>query len=103
MAAPIYNSSAYALPMAYALILVSLWNVDLGLAGPSLSLASADNTPVAVNFSPVKALHNSAPVASNSFPFVDRAASRAEAENTELRRLATVALVVYATGDGIKR
>jgi hypothetical protein len=99
------RSSAYPLSLclAFALITLSLWIVDTGLVEQQ-SVPSGDV--------PVTSL---APPQDDSRSDRQRAASledlafgswgtiHVESENEEVRRKATVALMVYATGNGIRR
>ena len=48
------NSSAYALFLAYALIVLSLWKVDIGLTGRTGLTVSSGNNVVATRFAPLK-------------------------------------------------
>jgi hypothetical protein len=108
MAAPAPDpsgSSAYrfSLFLAFALIVLSLWRVDTGL----VEQQSAPSGDVAVT--------SLAPPQDDSRSDRPRAASvedlafgswgtiQIESENEEARRKATVALMVYATGNGIRR
>ena len=105
MAAPVApsGSSAYLLFLAYALIVFSLWRVDTNLVEQQSAPSGGNN-----------ALTSSAPPQEDSRSHL-RAASVEDltfgswgtipvrAENEEVRRKATVALMVYATGNGIRR
>jgi hypothetical protein len=48
------NSSAYALFLAYALIILALWKVDIGLIGRTGLTVSSGNNVVATRFAPIK-------------------------------------------------
>ena len=99
------RSSAYPLSLflAFALITLSLWRVDTGLV---------EQQSVPSGEAPVTSL---APPQDDSRSDRQRATSiedlafgswgtvQIESENEEVRRKATVALMVYATGNGIRR
>ena len=99
------GSSAYPLSLylAFALIMLSLWRVDTGLVEQQ-SVPSGDFRATSL-----------APPQDDSRSDRQRAASledlafgswgtiQVESENEEVRRKATVALMVYATGNGIRR
>ena len=89
-------TSAYAVLVAYALILLSLWQVDLGLARSTSSRATAAPTSLTV-------LGDSSLQLLNNSPFNDDEVARARVEKTEARRLATLALIAYVYRDGLKR
>lgn len=104
------NSSAYALFLAYALIVLSLWKVDIGLIGRTGLTVSSGNNVVATRFTPIKPpdesrIHYRLLVSmleqSGVTPSVVGIGT--DAQNKEDRRLAALALMVYATGDGIRR
>ena len=97
------GTTVYALILALALIGLSLWSVDTGLVEQQSAPSSGD---IAVT--------SLAPPQDNSRS--DRRAGSLEdlafgswgtipidSENEEVRRKATVALMVYATGNGIRR
>jgi hypothetical protein len=105
------NSSAYALLLAYALVVLSLWKVDTGLIGRPGSTAGGGNNTVATRFAPSRTADDdsrsevyhllaSMLEASDATP---SAAIGADAQNEELRRLAALTLMVYVAGDGIRR
>jgi hypothetical protein len=103
------NSSAYALFLAYALIVLSLWKVDIGLIGRTGLTVSSGNNVVATRFTPTKPpdesrIHYRLLVAmleqSGVTPSIGIGP---DAQNKEHRRLAALALMVYVTGDGIRR
>jgi hypothetical protein len=103
------NSSAYALFLAYALIVLSLWKVDIGLIGRTGLTVSSGNNVVATRSAPIKPpdesrIHYRLLVSmleqSGVTPSVGIAT---DAQNEEDRRLAALGLMVYATGDGIRR
>ena len=111
MAAPnSSNSSAYALVLAYILVILSLWEVDTGLVGRPGFSAGGGNNAGATRFAPtptaddsrseVYRLLSSVLEQSDATP---SAAVLADPQNEELRRLAALALMVYVAGDGIRR
>ena len=100
MAAPVTGhsqGSLYAVVMAYVLVLLALWKVDLGLATPSSWYSLGGNIPAAISlttaplYTPATVLPKSLRVAG---PIADA---------TETRRVATVALMLYASQDGLKK
>jgi hypothetical protein len=103
------TSSAYALVLAYALVVLSLWKVDLGLVGQPGFTAWGGNNAVATRFAPTRTPDDSGSevyrllasvLQSDATP---SAAVGADPQNEELRRLAALALMVYVAGDGIRR
>jgi hypothetical protein len=111
MAAPnSSNNSAYALVLAYALVVLSLWKVDLGLVGQPGFTAWGGNNAVATRFAPTRTADDSRSevyhlLASMLEPSdaTPSAAVGADPQNEELRRLAALTLMVYVAGDGIRR
>jgi hypothetical protein len=107
MAAPVPDpsgSSAYALSLslAFALITLSLWRVDTGLveqqAAPSGDIAVTSLAPPQENPPSHRGADSLEDLAFGSWGGIP-----IESENEEVRRKATVALMVYATGNGIRR
>ena len=99
MVAPVTGtsqSSMYAIAMTYVLILLALWEVDLGLAVPSSWHVSGGNIPAAVNL-PSEPLHTPETLLQKL------RVTEANADETDTRRIATVALMLYAGQDGIKK
>jgi hypothetical protein len=100
MVAPVTGrsqSSVYAVIIAYALILLALWKVDLGLTTPSSWKSLGLSIPVAVSLPP-------APLDNPTSLLLNRLLlAGPNADATETRRVATVALMLYASGDGVKR
>jgi hypothetical protein len=108
MAAPVPDSSgssAYPLSLflAFALIMLSLWRVES-------HLVEQQSTPShGVTLASIEPRHDaSLSDRRGSASFEDRAFGSwgtipMHSENGEVRRKATVALMVYATGNGIKR
>ena len=83
-----FKPSAYAVVLAYALILLSLWQVDLGL------LRSSSSSPPSSASAPPNVVESS-----TLEPLIDQIAIE-RVEEAHGRRLATVALIVFAAGDG---
>jgi hypothetical protein len=114
MATPIIrssNSSAYALILAYALIVLSLWKVDMGLVGRPGFIAWGGDNAVARRFAPIQTADESR---SQVYRLLASTLERSdttsagvgvgtEPQNEERRRLAALALMVYGSGDGIRR
>ena len=82
-----FKPSAYAVVLAYALILLSLWQVDLGLP------RSSSSSPPSAASAPPNVLESS-----TLEPLIDQIAKE-RLEKAQGRRVATVALMVYAAGD----
>ena len=108
MAAPVPDpsgSSAYPLSLffALALIVLSLWRVDTGLVEQQ-SATSDGNIPV-TSLAPAQDDSRSHQQAASleDLAFGSWGTIPIESENEEVRRKATVALMVYATGNGIRR
>ena len=108
MAAPVPDASgisAYPLILflAYALILLSLWRVDAGLVEQQSATSGGD-----IAVTSVAPARDDSPPHRRVASLVDLAFGswgtiRIESENEEVRRKATVALMVYATGNGVRR
>ena len=95
MATAIRRSSSgatYALLIAYALIVLSLWQLDLGLLG-SFSSASAD-APALRNV-----MKDSTPQLLNNSQETNDVA-RKRVQRGDARRVATLTLIVYASRTG---
>ncbi len=109
MAAPVlgpFSSSAASLLLALALVALSLWRVDRGFMEHQVSARSGGDNAVTslVPFDPQPDWRSHLHAASvEDLVFGSWGGIRVPAENKEARRKATVALVVYATGDGIRR
>ena len=104
------DNSAYPLFLAYALVVVSLWKVDMGIVGQPFLTQSGGNNIGATSLAASKVDHSSRPQlhrlrapSDEHFAVDPSARARTEADNEEVRLIATLALMVYATGDGIKR
>lgn len=102
------GSSAIALVLAYALVVLSLWKVDTGLAGRRLT-AFGGNDAVATSLVPPIAPAESSSelyrllVATNEQSGVSSAGDGREAQNVEVRRLTALSLMVYVTADVVKK
>ena len=102
MAAPVgapSGSSAYLLFLAYALILFALWRVDARLVEQQ-SAPSGGNNAVTTSAPPRSHLRAAS---LEDLAFGSWGTIPVRAENEEVRRKATLALMVYATGNGIRR
>jgi hypothetical protein len=104
------NSSAYALILAYILIVLSLWKLDTGLIGRPGFTAWGGNNAVATRFAFTGTADESRSevyrVLASVLEQSDAAPSpgiAVDPEDEELRRLTALALMIYATGDGIRR
>jgi hypothetical protein len=108
MAAPVRRppgSSAYPLFLALALVALSLWRVNSGLVEHQFSAQSGgDNAATSLApFDPQADSHSHLRAGSlDDLAFGSWGGIPVTAEN-EVRRKATVALMVYATADGIRR
>jgi hypothetical protein len=110
MATPVNErsgSSAYplSLPIALALIVLSLWTVDSGLIEQQSAPSGGNNAvttsaPSDLNYEPSSHLRTTS---LEDLAFGSWVAIQIEPENEEVRRKATLALMVYATGNGIRR
>ncbi len=101
------DNSAYPLFLAYALIVLSLWKVDIGLIGRTGLTVSSGNNVVATRFAPIKPPDESRTHHRLLLSMLEHSgvnpSARTEAQNKEARRLAALAVMVYVTGDGIRR
>ncbi|HET9884038.1 MAG TPA: hypothetical protein VFS81_19960 [Candidatus Binatia bacterium] len=99
------RSSAYRLSLflAFALIILSLWRVDTGLVEQQ-SVPSGD-VRAKILTSPQDDSRSDRQRATSleDLAFGSWGTVQIESENEEVRRKATVALMVYATGNGIRR
>jgi hypothetical protein len=99
------GSSTYPLFLflAYALIVLALWRVDTGLVERQ-SAPSGDNIAVTSSPPPQEDSRSHLRAASlEDLAFGSWGTIPLRAENEEVRRKATLALMVYATGNGIRR
>jgi hypothetical protein len=96
-------SYALVLVLAYALVLLSLWRVDRGLVEQQ-SVPSRGDIGV-TSLAPPQFASRSHPRAASleDLAFGSWGAIQMESEGEEVRRKTTVALMVYATGNGIRR
>ena len=106
MAAPVNGpSSALLLFLAYGLVMLSLWRVDTGLV--EQQSAPLDGNNAVTTSAPADLQHDPRSylraASLEDLAFGSWGAIQIEAENEEARRKATVALMVYATGNGIRR
>jgi hypothetical protein len=108
MAAPLNGTSGSStyplfLFLVYALIVLALWRVDTGLVERQ-SARSGGDIAVTSSAPPQDDSRSHLRAASlEDLAFGSWGAIPIEAENEEVRRKATVALMVYATGNGIRR
>ena len=108
MGAPVSNtpgSSVYLLSLflAFALVVVSLWRVDTGLVEQQPAPSAG-----AITMTSLAPAHEDSPSDRRAASLEDLAfgswgAIPIESEDEEVRRKATLALMVYATGNGIRR
>jgi len=99
------GSSAYPLSLllAFALLVISLWRVDNGLVQQQ-STSSRGDISLASLAPPQGDLSSHRRAASlEDLAFGSWGPLQLESENEAVRRKATVALMVYATGNGIRR
>lgn len=103
------DNSAYPLFLAYALILLSLWKVDMGLIGRTRLAATGGDNVVTTRFARVEALDGSRTHDRLLASMLEHATADplaktgTDPQNEEVRRLAALALMVYVAGNGIKR
>ena len=109
MAAPVlgpFGSSALCLVLALALVVLSLLRLERGLVEQQSSARSGGDYGVTgfATFGPQLESRSHPRIASvEDLAFGSWGGIRLPAENAEARRKATFALMVYATGDGIRR
>jgi hypothetical protein len=108
MAAPVpapSGSSAYPLFLflAYALILLSLWRVDTALVEQQSATSDGDIAVTSLAPAQDDSRSHRRAVSLEDLAFGSWGAIPIEAENEEVRRIATLALMVYGTGNGIRR
>lgn len=108
MAAPVPDSSgssAYPLYLflAFALIVLSLWRVNTGLVEQQSATSDGDIAVTSLAAPQDDARSHRRAASLEDLAFGSWGAIPIEADNDEVRRKATVALMVYATGNGIKR
>ena len=109
MAPPVHGpsgTSAYSLFLTLAVVALSLWSLDSGLVEQkSLTPPGEDSTATDLppgDRQPDSRSHLRA-ASVEDLAFGSWGVIPATAENQEARRKATVALMVYATADGIRR
>jgi hypothetical protein len=95
------STSAYPLFLAYALIVLSLLNAEMGIVGQPFLYTSVGNNAGVRSFAPSKALDYSRPQLyhlpksiSEQFTVGSSVKIGAEADNAQVRRIAAVALLV---------
>jgi hypothetical protein len=94
------SASAYPLFLAYALIVLSLLNVDMGIVGRPFLYSSVGNNAGARSFAPPKAVDNSRsqlyrlPTSvGEQFTLGSSVRIGVESDNAQARRIAAVALM----------
>ena len=102
------SSSAFALVLAYSLIILALWKVDTGLAERQSSTAVEGSSAVKTTFAPPKAPDESSSelyrlLVSTPEQSDVRSIKNGIEANEEVRRLTALSLILYVTEDGIKR
>lgn len=105
------NCSSYPLLLAYLLLMLSLLNADMGTVGrPFLAASSRWNNAGASSATASKASFEShRQLYGSTVSIFEQSAVKSspaivtEAQNEKARRMAALALVVYAIGDGIRR
>lgn len=108
MASPVRNSNGlvYPLILAYALVVLSLWKLDAGMAGSSFLISTGDNNADAKRYPRSQRLETShlhSRGSSLEQSTIDLSnGDGAETKHDELRRLAVLALIKHAAEDGIR-
>jgi hypothetical protein len=103
------DNSTYPLFLAYALIVLSLWKVDMALIGRTGLAASGGNNVVATRSNPIEPSDESRTQYRLLVSMLEQsgvnpsARIETDVQNEEVRRLAALALMVYVAGDGIRR
>ena len=99
------RSSAYplSLSLAFALIVLSLWRVDTGLVEQQSATSDGDIAMTSVAPAQDTSRYHRRAASLEDLAFGSWGTIPIESENEEVRRKATVALMVYATGNGIRR
>ena len=108
MAAPVptpSGASAYplCLSLAFALIVLSLWRVDSGLVEQKSAPSSGDIAVTSLAPPHDDSRSHRRVAYLEDLAFGSWGTIPLESENEEIRRKATIALMVYATGNGIRR
>ena len=108
MSAPVStpsDSPAYPLFLflAFALTVLSLWGVDTGLVEQQSFPSRGDIAVISLTPPQDDSRSQRQTASLEDLAFGSWGAIPIESENEEVRRKATVALMVYATGNGIRR
>jgi hypothetical protein len=108
MAAPVptpSGSPAYPLFLflAFALTVLSLWGVDTGLVEQQLSPSRADIAVTTLTARQGDSRSHRPAASLEDLAFGSWGAIKMESEGEAVRRKATIALMVYATGNGVRR
>ena len=108
MAAPVPDpsrSAAYpiSLFLAFALIVLSLWRVDTGLVEQQSATSGGDIATTGLAPAQDDSRSQRRAASLEDLAFGSWGTIPIESENEEVRRKATVALIAYATGNGIRR
>jgi len=108
MATPVRDSSgssAYpiSLSLAFVLIVLSLWRVDSGLVEQQSAASGGDIAVTSVAPAQDNSRAHLRADSLEDLAFGSWGTIPIESENEEVHRKATVALLVYATGNGIRR
>jgi hypothetical protein len=100
------SSSAFALVLAYSLIILALWKIDTGLAERQSSTAVEGSSAVKTTLAAPKAPDESSSELYRllvSTPEQSRSIENGIEANEEVRRLTALSLILYVTEDGIKK
>jgi len=104
------NNSSHPILLAYVLLVLSLMNASTGTVGQRFLTASSRHNAAATGATAYKASFYSDPqrCGSSVSKFAQSAIgssswTRTEAQCDKIRRIAALALVLYATGDRIRR
>jgi hypothetical protein len=102
------SSSAFALVLAYSLIILALWKVDTGLAGRQSSTAVEGSSAVKTTLPLPKAPDESSSELYRLLVSIPEQSDVRSIENgieanEEVRRLTALSLILYVTEDGIKK
>ena len=108
MAAPVPDpsrSAAYpvSLFLAFVLIVLSLWRVDTGFVEQQSATADGDSAMISVAPAQNDSRSHRRAASLEDLAFGSWGTIPIESVNEEVRRKASVALMVYATGNGIRR
>jgi hypothetical protein len=109
MAAPVptpsSGASAYplCLALAFALLVLSLWRVDSGLVEQKSAPSGGDIAATSLAPGQDDSRSHRRAASLEDLAFGSWGTIPIESENEEVRRKATVALIVYGTVNGIKR